>query len=450
MKVLRIEEVKATSRLLGVLIVMSFIVSLELVLKHYVSTASIYIISAIIGLILSMRVFVELSAREIDKLRIKRRFLDPLIEGEDVRVEVTIHNLGWIPLLKASITDLYPNFFKLLSGGNIIEAIILPGSSVKFTYRVKPVLGKHVYRGLEIILSDPLKLFNYKVLLDVEENTAYVKPKPLPIPRRIMTRWASRGLGQGKIRLKGIGQEFRDLREYVPGDDYRFIEWKSFARLRRLYVKEFEKEASLSVVLVVNATKDSIRGRLGETMLEYTARTVAGLSKTILERGDWLSLSLSGVVWRRSGYGRGKIHFHRILRVLSGFEWSETTVKHPLYEVLLEEAKRLPRRGKHYFIVFTPLLSMSEAEKLVESASILRSRGYVVSVIQAIPELFEEELVTSREASLFAALIYDKLISARKVSSFLRSRGLVVYNTGPRDMLPIVLGLVEKYRALTV
>ncbi len=450
MHIIEVKETGATSRLLGVLIVMSFIVSLELVLRHTVSTGSVITVSAIIGLILSMRILVELSAREIKRLRVRRRFLDPLVEGSEIRVEVVVENTGHIPILKASITDQYPEFLRLVRNSNIVEAVLLPGSRTTYTYSLRGVLGRHRFKGLEIIVSDPLKLFNYKALVRVEQGVINIKPRPVAMPRRLMTRWASRGLGQGKIRLKGIGQEFRDLREYVPGDDYRFIEWKSFARLRKLYVKEFEKEASLSIVILINATKDSIRGRLGETMLEYMARTVAGLSKTVLERGDWLSVSTAGIVRERSGYGRGRLHFYRVLKVLSSFEWVETGNMYPLDKALLEEAARLPRRGKHYFIVFTPLLTIDEAWTLAGSAGILRSRGYMVTVIQSIPELFEEELVSDRARALYVAMIYDRLVGARRVSDYLRSRGLPIYNTGPRDMLPVVMSLVERYRALTV
>ncbi len=450
MRVLEVSEVRATPRLLGIFLLMSLLAALELMEKHTISTWTFQIIAIIMGFILSMRLLTELSARQAFKLYIRREFLDPLIEGSNVRIRVVIENRGIIPLLKTTITDRYPRYFRLVKGNNTVESIILPRSRISYTYSVKVILGEHRFEGIELIVSDPVKLFNYRVVADPEKSLVKVKPRPIALPRRLWITVASRGLGLGKVRLKGIGQEFMDLREYVPGDDYRFIEWKSYARTRKLYVKEFEREASLSLIIVLNASKDGIRGVVGNTVLEAMTRTAAGIARSVLWRGDWLDVVMAGSTFKRAGYGRGKPHFYRVLDVLSSFRWDNVYDDAPLPEVLMREISMLPRRGKHYFIVFTPLLSEEEALMLIDKTRILRANRHIVTVVQAVPELFEEEVVSGRETSLFAALVYENVLRARRVSELLRKNGLTVINTGPRDMYPLVLGLIEKYRALSI
>ncbi len=450
MSIVEVSEIKPTERLLGLIFLMGFFVSLELVVKHSISDQSIYIVAVITGFIFSLRVLTELSARQIHRLTGERRFLDPLVEDSDLRVMVTINNNGYIPILKATITDLYPRMFHLVNGSNTIEAVIPGKSSISFTYTVKPVLGKHRYKGVEIIVSDPLKIFNYKAILSIKEDTLYVKPKPLPLPRRVRIPTASRFLGLGKIRLRGIGQEFYTLREYYPGDDYRFIEWKAFARSRKLYVKEFEREASLSAIVAIYVSRDSIRGMIRSTVLEYMARTAASITKSMLERGDWVELLLIGSEILRSGYGRGRLHFYNIVKILSMFDWRPAK-SISLGRILVEETYRIPRRTKNYYIVFTTPLDKKEMIDFINYALMLRQQRHIIVLVQALPELFEEKIMRRKEIGEFYAVpLIDKIIEARKKASFFRRHGILTVNVGPDDILDQTLLILERYRALTI
>ncbi len=448
-RVLEVSEVKPTERLLGLLFLMGFFVSLELVFQHRVSEQSIYIIAVIVGFILSMRILTELSARQIHLLRGERVFLDPLNEGGEVRVRVRIVNDGWIPLLKASITDQYPNMFHLVSGANGVDAIIPSKGSVEFTYTVKPVMGMHRFRGVEIIVSDPFKIFNYRAILSIREEYVRVKPKPVMIPRRIRVPAASRFLGLGKIHVKGIGQEFYSIREYYPGDDYRFIEWKAFARSRRLYVKEFEKEASLSIILVLYANRDSIRGRIGSTVFEYMARTATGIARNMLDRGDWVELLLVGSEILSSGYSRGRIHFYDIVNTISSFNWKPAE-DIDLGRVLIEESKRIPRRTKNYYVVFTTTMDKRMAELFIGRAYLLRRRRHSIIVVQAIPELFEEKALRATGEIVYSAPLIERIMEVRNIALFLRKHGIITINVGPDDMLNQTIYVLERYRAIPV
>jgi uncharacterized protein (DUF58 family) len=66
--------------------------------------------------------------------------------------------------------------------------------------------------------------------------------------------------GQYKSAFKGRGMAFSEVREYTPGDDVRTIDWNVTARLRTPYVKVFEEERELSVMILVDV---SASGKFG-------------------------------------------------------------------------------------------------------------------------------------------------------------------------------------------
>jgi uncharacterized protein (DUF58 family) len=68
-------------------------------------------------------------------------------------------------------------------------------------------------------------------------------------------RFTNRSRGEHVARGGGNSNEFKDYRDYSPGDDVRFVDWNIFARLQRPFVKLFHQEEELHVVLLVDASK---------------------------------------------------------------------------------------------------------------------------------------------------------------------------------------------------
>jgi len=73
---------------------------------------------------------------------------------------------------------------------------------------------------------------------------------------QVLARRTFRGTGAGERRSRQVGSwtEFRDHREYAPGDDLRHLDWNAFARLERLYLKRFHAQHDVTVHLVVDAS----------------------------------------------------------------------------------------------------------------------------------------------------------------------------------------------------
>ncbi len=87
---------------------------------------------------------------------------------------------------------------------------------------------------------------------------------------------------------RGFSVEFVEHRQYQPGDDPRYVDWKLLGRTDRLYVKQFEEETNLRAMLVLDASASMAwRGEEGRlTKLDYATRLSAALALVLLRQRD--------------------------------------------------------------------------------------------------------------------------------------------------------------------
>jgi len=92
--------------------------------------------------------------------------------------------------------------------------------------------------------------------------------------------------------FKGRGMDFEDLREYMPGDDVRAIDWNVTHRLGRPFVKRFREERELTAVLAVDVSASSSFGSTNRTKREFAAEIAATLAMSAAKNGDKVALLL--------------------------------------------------------------------------------------------------------------------------------------------------------------
>jgi len=92
--------------------------------------------------------------------------------------------------------------------------------------------------------------------------------------------------------FKGRGMEFSEVREYVPGDDVRSIDWNVSARFGHPYVKKFTEERELTVVLAVDASGSEHFGTGNATKMEISAEISALLAFSAIRNNDRVGLLL--------------------------------------------------------------------------------------------------------------------------------------------------------------
>lgn len=142
----------------------------------------------------------------------------------------------------------------------------------------------------------------------------------------IRTRALSHQIFAGEYHsaFKGRGMAFSEVREYQFGDDVRAMDWNVTARLRSPYIKVFEEEREMTVVLMVDVSSSGIFGTTTRTKRELIAEISAVLSFSASINNDKVgALFFSSKVEKFIPPKKGRSHLLRILRELLEFEPEE-------------------------------------------------------------------------------------------------------------------------------
>ena len=149
----------------------------------------------------------------------------------------------------------------------------------------------------------------------------------------------SRGLtrqifaGEYHSAFRGRGMAFSEVREYQFGDDIRYIDWNVTARFGHPYVKIFEEERELTVMLLVDVSRSGDFGTVSGTKRELMTEIAAVLAYSVIANNDKVGLILfSDRVEKYIPPKKGRGHMLRIVREMLSFEpqSSGTSLSEPL------------------------------------------------------------------------------------------------------------------------
>jgi uncharacterized protein (DUF58 family) len=144
--------------------------------------------------------------------------------------------------------------------------------------------------------------------------------------------------------FKGRGMDFEELREYIPGDDVRDIDWNVTNRLGRPFVKRYREERELAAVLAVDVSGSSAFGSGNLSKREFAAEVAATLALSATRNGDKVALLLFTEQTELFIPPRkGRRHILRIVREMLAFAPQKRGTDIPAALAFLNHA--LPRRS---------------------------------------------------------------------------------------------------------
>ena len=121
--------------------------------------------------------------------------------------------------------------------------------------------------------------------------------------------------GEYHSAFKGRGMAFSEVREYQYGDDVRNMDWNVTARMSAPYVKVFEEERELTVVLLIDISRSGLFGTVGETKRELVAEIAATLAFSAMLNNDKVgALFFSDTVEKFIPPKKGRSHLLHIIR----------------------------------------------------------------------------------------------------------------------------------------
>lgn len=143
----------------------------------------------------------------------------------------------------------------------------------------------------------------------------------------IRTRYLVNDIFSGEYHsvFKGRGMEFAEVREYQIGDDIRMIDWNVTARNQRPYVKVFEEERELTVMLLVDASASESFGSVQQMKIEIAAELGALLSFAAIKNNDKVGLIMfTDQIEKYVPPRKGRTHILRLIREILAFEPQST------------------------------------------------------------------------------------------------------------------------------
>jgi uncharacterized protein (DUF58 family) len=244
------------------------------------------------------------------------------------------------------------------SGGP--DAAILPSAGPIDLARVyvPRLRGVHALGGLRLRLRGPLGLVERSARIASTHTTA-VEPALIGLRENLALaaseRW--RDLGSRTSARRGGLQEFDALRDHVPGDEVRLVDWKAFARRGRPIVRQFREERGQELIVAIDCgrrmaatTSEDVAGRRGRvavargmTKLDHALDAALQLAAVALEHGDRvgaIAFDADVIAWIPPARGRAQVS--RLRRRLFGLQAStrESDLERALREVALRHRRR--------------------------------------------------------------------------------------------------------------
>ncbi|MEK6247659.1 MAG: DUF58 domain-containing protein [Planctomycetales bacterium] len=249
----------------------------------------------------------------------------------------------------------------------------------------------------------------------------------------LVSRKIYRGQMKGERRSprKGQSVEFADFRNYVAGDDIRFIDWNTYARLDKLFLKLFLEEEDLHFFALIDASPSMDFGE--PTKLDYAKQLAAALGFIGLTRADRVRIETLGQSPRAPGpVLRGRRSLWRMMDYLNDIEAGE--------EITLEQGVRnfcMRNSGKGILVLISDLMDKNGYEAAFRYLVSQQIDVYVIHVmsseemdpnIEGDLRLIDCEDADVAEVTASAPLLarYQKTLNAfiGSASEFCRRRGM--------------------------
>lgn len=376
-------------------------------------------------------------------LEVERTLPRALSVGEPAQVAIRLRNRTAQPLT-LRLADGCPA--ELRPDAEVLDVALAPFAEEVLEYGVEPTArGTFPFSDLELRVLGPMRLVEYRMARAIGAP-ARVHPNLRNLARydlRARRDLLQQGGGR-RTRILGRDGDFERLREFVPGDDLRHVDWKATARLRTPVTRVYQAERSQNLIILVDGTR-LMAARAGDlTKMDYLVNAALMLSWVGLTRGDKVGVGVFDDGLRAYLPPQaGTPQFGRVLDLL--FD-QQPALRFPRYR---EAARALTARNRRRSLVvwLTDLLDGEQGRELVGALRALRRRHLSLVVAMDDPEVHAlADQAPSDEAALFQRAGAHELLDERAaLIRKLHKEGAQVLDRRPEE---ITAALVDRYLEL--
>ncbi len=346
--------------------------------------------------------------------------------------------------LDLEIVDEIPFQFQVrdLSLGIKLES----NESRAMDYQLKPLeRGEYMFGNINLFVSSILKLVSRRVVIEAEESIP-VYPSILQMKKYEMLAFNSISLEQGIKKLRRIGSsyEFEQIKNYVPGDDYRSINWKASSRRAQLMVNQYEDERSQSVYSIIDKSRNMRMPFEGLSLMDYAINSALVISNVVLQKNDKAGLlTFSDKIGSAIKADRKTNHLNKILAALYREQPRDLEAR---YELLYHSARKLIK-GRSLLFLYTNFESTFALERVLPILRKINRLHLLVVVFFTNTEIekLANETAVDTEAVYHQTIAKKFLSEKRTIARILQQHKIQTILTDPADLS---INSINKYLEL--
>lgn len=370
---------------------------------------------------------------------VTRQHDERLSLATDNPIQVSLQLRQGTTPLAVWVRDEPPLLFHVTPAQRLLQTQVTPRTPQLLTYAVYPPRrGDYRFGDVHLRWESVLGLLRKQATIPAAEpvkvypNLADVKKYDLLLRQNRL--WE---LGLRNARIFGSGTEFERLRDYLPDDEYRRVNWKATARRGKPISVEYETERSQHIMVLLDVGR-MMRSPVGDVAkLDYAINAVLLLAYVAAQKGDKIGLlafadSVQLWVEPRSG----KQQFHRLLEQLYRLESS--AIEPDYAQAFSYFAVKQHKRS--LVLVFTDLTGSITTDRLIAQMGRIRRQHLPLLVTMRDPtvqRLADQRIVDS--VSLYQRTVAEQLLDERHLTiERLTQQGILTLDV-PADQLSIAV-----------
>lgn len=373
----------------------------------------------------------------------KRLMPDRLSNGDNNKINLIIKN-EFLFSVDIEIIDELPEQLQIRDWKRTLR--LKPNQQKKLTYTLKPAeRGEYHFGNIVLFVSSLLSLLCRKYIIDAAVMVP-VYPSFMQMRRYELLSRTTIQTERGSKRMRKIGHsmEFEQIKEYVPGDDVRTLNWKASARKGGLMINTYTDEKSQQIYCIID------KGRLmkmpfgGLTLLDHAINSCLVLCNFCLRRQDRVGvITFAHKIGSILAADRNPIQKNNILQLLYN---QKTSFLESDFEMLyMQVRKRIKHRS--LLILFTNFESLSGLKRQMDYLRSIASHHLLLVVLFENTELHQLTSLKAKSIEdIYIKTIAEKFsFEKRLIVKELMKYGILSILTSPQKL---TIDIINKYLEL--
>lgn len=377
-------------------------------------------------------------------LAFERKLPEMLTLGDSIAIEYSFINQSEIPLTVVCVDEL-PHQLGERHFQHVFE-LTSQQPDYTMSYTIFPTeRGEYDFGKTHLYLTSPLKLIQRRYTVPTDKMMK-VYPSVLQMKHFEMMAFSKTASLSGvkKIRRIGHSYEFEQIKNYIPGDDYRSINWKATGRRGELMVNQYQDERSQHVYCLIDKSRTMKMPFNGLTLMDHAINTALVISNIAIKKHDKAGLvTFSDRLGALVPAERKAFQMKKILETL--YNEKERPVE-ANFELLYNGLTNLSRNRSLLFL-FTNFESILNIDRVLPILRRLNKRHLLVVVFFENTEVVDFSNKTATDLKeIFLKVTAQKMVHEKiQIVQTLKQYGIQALLTKPDELS---INTVNKYLEL--